>query len=489
MTVEIARGGPAVGAFLRDLNLRGDKQLTVLDQNSKSHVASWLLALAALWGCSPSVPITPLIRLEPLVVASSRLPPEKGGYASSLIDAEQSYSRSRARLRLPLDSEERKAALIDREQALQRLAVARSWIADYDGAISAMNELRGSHPLSSEGRAKYDRVADEVMAKHAPVPAIAAIVKAAAERQIVILNEGHHLPRHRAFAHQLAMELGRLGFEYLACEAFFEVDGLIKRGYPTAATGYYVQEPLFADFVRESVKNGFKAIAYEFTPTENFSALDQIDRINEREKAQAKNLFDQVFAKNPKAKVFIYVGYSHILKNRIPSKRHEGRWIQWMGGRLKEITGLDPLTIDQTVMTDPSPSSPEYSLWRKVFGENRFNGPLVLRSQTAPKSYSVVGQFAGDADMQVFHPPSINSKGRPDWLAMGGYRTPYEIPRLPGRKLVQAFRSDESDEWGSPIPMDQIMTDDTPDTSTVLMLPRGSFRFVIQDVPHRPAVE
>jgi len=52
--------------------------------------------------------------------------------------------------------------------------------------------------------------------------AIAAIVREAKNRQVVILNEAHHVPLHRAFAMKLARELRKIGYEYLACEAFQE---------------------------------------------------------------------------------------------------------------------------------------------------------------------------------------------------------------------------------------------------------------------------
>ncbi|MDB6147514.1 MAG: hypothetical protein JWO45_1178 [Spartobacteria bacterium] len=113
----------------------------------------------------------------------------------------------------------------------------------------------------------------------------------------------------------LAARLREIGFEYLACETFSApIDDLQKRGYVTTRDGYYTSEPLFADFVRQSLKLGYIPIAYE---TENHSSKQTgsaADSVNDRETDQAANLVRRIFEKNPKARVFIYVGYSHLLK-------------------------------------------------------------------------------------------------------------------------------------------------------------------------------
>jgi len=90
-------------------------------------------------------------------------------------------------------------------------------VGDYTGALLAMHDRQSGRVISGEKRAMNEKTATDVIANHNPAPALATIVKEAAGRQIVILNEGHHVPRHRAFAQQLAIELRKSGFEFLAC--------------------------------------------------------------------------------------------------------------------------------------------------------------------------------------------------------------------------------------------------------------------------------
>ncbi|UUZ56696.1 hypothetical protein LP419_17465 [Massilia sp. H-1] len=70
--------------------------------------------------------------------------------------------------------------------------------------------------------------------------AIDGIIEQARSRQIVILNEAHHVPAQRAFAMQLARELRKAGYTYLAVEALSEAP--LAKGYFNRSSGYYVSE-------------------------------------------------------------------------------------------------------------------------------------------------------------------------------------------------------------------------------------------------------
>ena len=51
-----------------------------------------------------------------------------------------------------------------------------------------------------------------------------------------------------------------------------------------------------------------------------------------------------IFNDDPDAKVFIHVGHSHVAERPIPDENG----MRWMAARLKEATGIDPLTISLT---------------------------------------------------------------------------------------------------------------------------------------------
>lgn len=145
---------------------------------------------------------------------------------------------------------------------------------------------------------------------------------------VIMLNEMHWLPNHRIFATQLLNPLKENGFKYLAVEAVTQdfVADLNNRTFPTKNTGYYTREPFFGLFIRKAIEMGFKIVAYDEFEVEN------------RERAQAENL-NKIFTEDPDAKVFVYAGIDHILENNADNKR--------MAQYFKEITGINPITIDQ----------------------------------------------------------------------------------------------------------------------------------------------
>lgn len=149
-----------------------------------------------------------------------------------------------------------------------------------------------------------------------------------ANENIVMLNEMHWNPNHRILATQLLNPLKENRYNYLAVEAVNQdfVADLNDRTFPTKNTGYYTREPFFGLFLRKAIEMGFKIVAYDDFESEN------------RERTQAENL-NQIFKEDPKAKVFVYAGIDHILEYSVNSKK--------MAQYFKEITGINPVTIDQ----------------------------------------------------------------------------------------------------------------------------------------------
>jgi hypothetical protein len=375
------------------------------------------------------------------------------------------------------DFEARRAS---RSTALQNLAVMRAQVGDHAGALDT---YRSMHSLYSGGDAPKGTAAANLeyarstLARFIPEPAIEAIVRAARGRQIVILNEAHHVPRHRAFGMLLALELRKLGFEYLAMETFApDVESLARRGYPTVADGFYSDEPLFGDFIRQALRAGYRPIAYEQDWVAATESSDMVDRIESREEAQANNLIERVLKANPGARLFVYVGYSHAYKGfqEMPGNRRTA----WMAERLRAKSGLDPLCIDQTSVIEPQAGSRDRALLDAIFAA-RADDAVVLADKATPTRYS--SPDAARIDVQVFHRPTKLLRDRPDWLAMGGYRKPRAIPAklLPksGRRLIQAFVDGES---ADAVPMDQVLVT-AGQPVPVLMLPKAKYRFAFQE--------
>lgn len=376
------------------------------------------------------------------------------------------------------DFEARRAS---RWTALQNLAFTRAQVGDYAGALEAYRSgqslFPGGDAPSGTATAANNEYTQSMLARFTPEPAIDAIVRAARDRQIVILNEAHHVPRHRAFALLLALELRKLGFAYLAMETFApNVGPLARRGYPTVADGFYSDEPLFGDFIRQALRAGYQPVAYEQDWIDATESSDMVDRIDSREEAQANNLIERVLKGKPNARLFVYVGYSHAYKGfqEMPGNRRTS----WMAERLRAKSGIDPLCIDQTSVIEPPAGSRDRILLDAIF-DTRADDAVVLVDKSTPSQFS--SPDPGRIDVQVFHRPAQQVIGREHWLAMDGYRKPTEIPRklLPksGRRLVQAFVEGESAEA---VPLDQVLVV-AGQPLPVLMLPKGKYRFAYQD--------
>lgn len=302
----------------------------------------------------------------------------------------------------------------------------------------------------------------------APRDAIEEIVARARLTNIVILNEAHNSPRDRAFALRVARALRPLGYKTLAAETFgnnpsetglSRIKQLKRDGIVRYNTGGYTLDPVFARFVREAMGLGYEPIAYEQTKAQSTPT----GGIPEREQAQADNLMRNIFSARPKEKVLIFVGWGHVVEN-------PGTQTEWMAARLKRMSGVDPLTIDQTSVTDMSNAREAYESAASRIGKSSvfFEGANPL----------LIGRISG-VDLQVIHPRRSYRAGRPTWLVeLGGKQLPIPKHLLPakGRRLIQVFSADAP---GDAVPLDQVLVSATS-SPPMLIVPAGPVRFAIQ---------
>jgi hypothetical protein len=363
--------------------------------------------------------------------------------------------------------------LEQRSQAFQSLAISQSFVGLTQKAESTAADAFGL-PAPSEQAIKSAAVeVDELLGSYTPRDAIESIVVAARDRRIVILNEAHSMPRHRAFATRLALRLRDAGFQYFAAETLApEVDLLAARGYPQTKDGYYSKEPVFGDLLRQVVKAGYVPIAYEHIALDDAPHLDMVARIELREIGQARNLIERVLDKDPKARLFIFVGYSHVEKGL---QDINGKKVGWLAEQLRSMTGIDPLCISQ-VESGWQDGARDQALKRRVFADF----PSDSFALTDKKSSGTFWNN-GKVDIRVWHRPETQVEGRPHWLAMDGYREAVrvksELLPVSGRRLVQAFVDGES---ADAVPMDQVIVT-AGEPQPAFMLPKGKYRFAFQD--------
>lgn len=237
--------------------------------------------------------------------------------------------------------------------------------------------------------------------------ALDTISTMAAGRQVVMLNESHFRPVHRAFLLQVVERLHALGFDALAAEALHRrAPAQLRAGEVDVDTGFYTHDPLFAAALRRAQALGWTFVHYE--------AMDGQGR-EAREHGQAQNLADWI-ARNPGRRLLVYAGGSHI--SRVAG---DG----WMAARFIEATGIEPLTIRQaaTACADAGTEWPVTS----------------ARAQVAFRD-GAAATDPDDADLIVVHPPAAVAGAR----SVLGRPVSICLPPVPRATLLRAFAADAS---------------------------------------------
>lgn len=283
----------------------------------------------------------------------------------------------------------------------------------------------------------------------------------AAKNQIVIINEAHHNSMHRMFTKSLLKDLYAAGYRYLALEALSngnDMDtALNTRKYPIQKTGYYTRDPQFGAMIRTALALGFTLVPYESTGNENNK---------EREIAQAKNL-QKILEKDPKAKLIVHCGFDHVLEGTHRS------WEKAMAARLKEYTGIDPLTIHQVLYSEKGNPKLNHPLL-KAFDLKESS--VLLDQNKQPFGYS---RRKATTDIAVFHPNTTYINTRPNWLFTNGNEQiqidlqaiEFEFP-----VMILAYKKGEDIKTAVPVDITEAAT---KVATCTLALPKGKYEIVV----------
>ena len=305
----------------------------------------------------------------------------------------------------------------------QYLSWFQTFIGDYDGAAASFSIAQP--PQDDDG-------ASPLVANYTMKPAADVILDMAKSRKAVFFNEAHSAPITRTLTIELLPQLREQGFNYFAAETLYDTDrDLQKRGYPTAKSGFYVDEPLYGEMVRTALKLGFKVISYD---VENAGVGDA------RERAGAESLYKQVFKNDPNARLVVNAGFAHVQKS--------GKYLggSSMGEFFKKVSGIDPLTIEQTMLIQHARTDQDHQYYLAVMQAHHPQQPSVFVAPDGkpwtlkPEKY----------DMSVFFPQYDVVKQRPDWLTLNGQRMPYAVGSEWCRNqfpcLVEARYANEKDD-------------------------------------------
>lgn len=283
------------------------------------------------------------------------------------------------------------------------------------------------------------------------------VIEQSKNTQIIIINEAHHVPKHRTFTKSLLKELYDNGYRYLGLEALFD-STINKRKFPVIETGYYTKEPEFGNLISEALKIGFTLFKYEASEGKNGK---------EREIEQAANI-QKYMESNPKGKVLIHCGYAHAYENDYPA------WGKAMAGRLKENMKIDPLTIDQTKFLE----SLDIDNNHLFFWLNKAKEPIVLMDKNG-QVFNRKNETT-QTDIVIIHPQTDYINNRPDWLLKGKKRYIIPISKIQKHQplLILAYRNNEFENNGIPTDILEIIDNKTP---SELYLTNGVYTIVIKD--------
>ncbi len=302
------------------------------------------------------------------------------------------------------------------------------------------------------------------------VPAAGYIHLMAKNRRVTMINEAFAKPLHRAFTMSLLAGFYRMGYRYLAMEMLnnFANQRLSSVGMHS---GYYVGEPVAGELMRSAIAMGYTLVSYEDT-------LASVHNANVRDSVQAANIY-HVLQLDSTAKILVHASFAHISKKPGPEGQIPMALAFW------HMSGIEPLTIDQTDMTEESNFGYGRVIYQAYTTKYTITEPSIALINNNPVNVTDKDLY----DLCVIHPPTKYTDGRPTWMNFGGLRHPTYIKALSNAVFfVQAYYQQEIDNndntpWQL-VPADQTYTLGGKDRY-LLYLQKGKYKVFFRDINYK----
>jgi hypothetical protein len=345
-----------------------------------------------------------------------------------------------------------------------QLSESLSFTEDYRSALEM--EEQGYEVVDELSEKKINKTVDDLRGiQH--VDARRYISFLAKNYKVIMFNEAHAKALHRAFVISMLEDLYHKGFHYLALEMLnnYANHPISKL---TVNSGYYSAEPVAGELIRRARELGFTLVSYDDT-----LAFSGKHSAAQRDSLQAENIY-RVIKKDPDARILVLAGYGHIAK-----KSSDPDYLP-MAMMFKKISGIDPLTIDQTEMTEGSNFGYGNALYKAYVQRFLFTSPSVALINNEPVRITNNEGY----DIGIIHPPTVYRDGRPEWLSLYGLRQPIYInPNVKDVFLVQAYYQDEADQNGPGkiVPADQSYIP-TNKGNYLLYLRKGKYTIIYRSI-------
>lgn len=176
--------------------------------------------------------------------------------------------------------------------------------------------------------------------------------------RIVIVNECHdgyrHCPRTRAIGRRILPVAHEAGVRHLAMEALvepFASEANAGRRVPELGIGYLGHEDMRA-LIGDALALDWNLLAYECDLTRWEGSTRSAEFANWRDAEEARNLAEFLATSPPDLKLLVWCGNSH--QRKTPQTYPGVRRVTWirLGQRLRELSGVDPFVVDQSVTVE-----------------------------------------------------------------------------------------------------------------------------------------
>lgn len=331
-----------------------------------------------------------------------------------------------------------------------------SFIGDVDNAAFSFSLRENLDPISKSKVSKDDVNA---FTNHSFKDLLTEI----GQNRVLMFNEAHHIPLQRTFVASLLPQLKSMGFKYLALEA---LNGDVNSGAPLSSLGYYTRDPQMYNLITYAQILGFDMIRYEppYFPGYN------------RDSLQAENIYS-VIKKDTDAKVVVLAGYGHIQEgfNRMRFKP--------LGTAIKDISGIDPLTINLIDFNQYSSFSSSLKLYKYLIEKFQPRVPTVLK-----RHYESDVTFREGYDYYMLFPEYGELYHRPEWLSLNSAYKKQKVKMIAGSYLIQAYKSnpklDFKDLTRSGVPSDQCYNLKEQGVTMLYLFP-GEYDIVYRDIDYK----
>jgi hypothetical protein len=327
--------------------------------------------------------------------------------------------------------------------------------------------LEPSSKTSSQAKSKIEEfIKDNALQFKINTNPVTYIIDQAKTVPVTMINEAHDYPADRAFVMSLLPKLKSIGYKYLAMETLthlsdsFTNEHLLKL---SQETGYYTSEPVFGELIRYALELGYTLLPYEHVPvnrqvdindTAQFAAF-----IHERDSMQAVNLI-KARANCKDGKVLVFGGYSHTLE-AIEDLNGNFNPFRPMALYFKELTGINPLTINQTQFSETDRRTGGL-VYEELCKKGFVNNPICIEEGDTTLIGAAVQN--GLSDIYTMFPKTTYINGRPAWLTLNGLRKRYKyiFPKktMDSLVLIQAYYLKEVPNQktiNQKVPADQFM--------------------------------